>query len=626
MKIKNNEILKLLDDVETIINSAKEFEKKYLKIIEKVNPDHTKSAINLIHYLALRKHDISKLQEKLADYGLNPFGHIEPHVMRSLLLTKAMLQSLIGEEANLAEPKSLSAKRSRKLLNRNTILLFGKKPGKRRTRIMVTLPAEAATDSKIVEKFLRSGMNCARINCAHDDPEHWAKMIQHVKEGSLRLKKECRISMDLAGPKFRTGKMSSGPKAIHIRPDRDKLGNITKPAKIWLTHPGGDIPAKADIAIPVDSLWVQNIKKGDIIEFEDSRGKFCRFEVVKKQRDGRWATCYDSTYITTGTEFILKRKNNTYESMVTVGELLPLEQWITVKPGDFLVLHKNLQEGEPAVLDENGSVMKPAHISCEMPEIFADVKAGESVLFDDGKIEGIIEKANPHELKILITEAKPGGSKLKGERGINFPNSSFSFSGLTNKDIHDMDFVVENADIVNVSFVNDPHDVSQFLERLKKTGKSPGVILKIETKKGFQNLPLILLEAMQVKAMGVMIARGDLAVEAGWNNMAKLQEEILRICEAAHIPDVWATQVLEGMSKKGIPSRAELTDAGMSQRAECVMLNKGPHITKTIKLLDKILRKMQEINKKKENILPPQQLADQLFLQIETEKKGSKKS
>jgi pyruvate kinase len=95
-----------------------------------------------------------------------------------------------------------------------------------------------------------------------------------------------------------------------------------------------------------------------------------------------------------------------------------------------------------------------------------------------------------------------------------------------------------------------------------------------------------------------------LAIETGWNNFATIQEEILRICEAAHIPDIWATQVLENMAKKGVPSRAEITDASMAQRAECVMLNKGYYIEKAVKLLDKILIKMQKYQKKKETILP----------------------
>ena len=140
------------------------------------------------------------------------------------------------------------------------------------------------------------------------------------------------------------------------------------------------------------------------------------------------------------------------------------------------------------------------------------------------------------------------------------------------------------------------------------------MILKIETQKGFKNLQRILLRAMQMYPVGVMIARGDLAIETGWKNFASIQEEILRICEAAHIPDVWATQVLETLAKKGVPTRAEITDSAMAQRAECVMLNKGPYINKAVKMLDKILRRMQLFQKKKETVLPKLEGAEELKL------------
>jgi pyruvate kinase len=126
-----------------------------------------------------------------------------------------------------------------------------------------------------------------------------------------------------------------------------------------------------------------------------------------------------------------------------------------------------------------------------------------------------------------------------------------------------------------------------------------GVIVKIETQKGFKNLPWILLTAMQNYPIGVMIARGDLAIECGWVRMAELQEELMWFCEAAHIPVIWATQVLDRLIKTGLPSRAEITDAAMAQRAECVMLNKGPFILNGIKTLDSILRRMQQHQTKK---------------------------
>ena len=84
---------------------------------------------------------------------------------------------------------------------------------------------------------------------------------------------------------------------------------------------------------------------------------------------------------------------------------------------------------------------------------------------------------------------------------------------------------------------------------------------------------------------------------------AELQEDILWICEAAHIPVIWATQVLEGLAKKGLPSRAEVTDAAMSGRAECVMLNKGPHILAAMRFLNNVLLRMQQHQYKKRDLL-----------------------
>jgi pyruvate kinase len=115
---------------------------------------------------------------------------------------------------------------------------------------------------------------------------------------------------------------------------------------------------------------------------------------------------------------------------------------------------------------------------------------------------------------------------------------------------------------------------------------------------------------MTMRAVGVMIARGDLAVECGYQRLAEVQEEILWICEAAHIPVIWATQVLESLSKTGIPSRSEITDAAMGERAECVMLNKGPYIVSAVRALDDILKRMQAHQEKKTSMLRRLRIAD----------------
>ena len=116
-------------------------------------------------------------------------------------------------------------------------------------------------------------------------------------------------------------------------------------------------------------------------------------------------------------------------------------------------------------------------------------------------------------------------------------------------------FIVEHADLVGYSFVRTESDVRELLERLEELGgQNLGLILKIETRKAFDNLPKLILASMRTRSLGVMIARGGLAVECGYQRLAEVQEEILWICEAAHVPVIWATQVLESLAKKGIPA------------------------------------------------------------------------
>jgi pyruvate kinase len=96
-----------------------------------------------------------------------------------------------------------------------------------------------------------------------------------------------------------------------------------------------------------------------------------------------------------------------------------------------------------------------------------------------------------------------------------------------------------------------------------------------------------------------MIARGDLGAELGFVRLAEMQEEILWICEAASVPVIWATGVLGELVQTGQPSRSEMTDAAMSARAECVMLNKGPGARVAVEALDRLLARMDEHQIKK---------------------------
>ncbi len=601
--------------ISEIVERSHELEIRYLSEISSVHPVYRKSAENLIHYLAFRSFDIDLLQDRLREIGLPSLTNIEGHVMESLLSIKTIINHLLGFKKIEQKKGVISTRKSKKLLNKNTKLLFGNKSKKRRTRIMVTLPDTAAEDPKFVRRMLKAGMNSARINCAHDDPAVWKRMIENIAIGKTVLNKSCKVMMDLGGPKLRTGPMIEGPKVMHIRPLRNDLGEVVSPAKIWIS-PTDILPPddSADAILPIDEQLFTKIKRGSSIHFVDSRGKHCKIIIDKKQGFGKWGICRDSAYVTTGTEMEVHRKKKSGKEAIFVGELMPLEQFLLLKTGDELLLKKEPLPGQNAQYDEHGKQINPAFISCTLSEIFDYVKAGEPIFFDDGKIEGRIIEVNEDAVKIKITHAKDLGSKLKSDKGINLPESNLPISGLTEKDKEDMKFIAAHADAVNFSFVNDEQDVEDLQELIDELHGNIGIILKIETQKAFRNMPKIILRAMRTFPVGVMIARGDLAIETGWKNFASIQEEILRICEAAHIPDIWATQVLENMAKKGVPSRAEITDASMAQRAECVMLNKGAYIEKAVKLLDRILIKMQRYQKKKDTILPKLSDADQLML------------
>jgi len=240
---------------------------------------------------------------------------------------------------------------------------------------------------------------------------------------------------------------------------------------------------------------------------------------------------------------------------------------------------------------------------------------GDRVLFDDGKITAVTEEAGSQRLIVRVVRARDQGVRLRADKGMNFPDTDLHLPALTETDIQHLEFVASHADMVSYSFVRRPEDVRQLHEHLTRLGKPDlGIILKIENRQGFENLPLLLLEAMRCSpTTGVMIARGDLAVECGWERLVEVQEEILWMAEAAHMPVIWATQVLEGMAKTGVPTRAEISDAGMGARAECVMLNKGPNVVDTVRTLNQILRLMQQHQVKKRSTFRRLHMAEGAF-------------
>ncbi len=586
----------LAAQLQPIIARARELESEYAEELAAVHAEYRDSARNLVHYLALRQSDISELQEQLASLGLSSLGRAERNVMGSLQAVSHALQRLSGDTNDEPDPLRPALELRNPVAAAHKEAIVGETKADRDVAIMVTLPPEAAENSSLVGEMVTAGMNVARINCAHDDPESWAAMVDNVRSAGP----DCRIMMDLAGPKLRTGPLRPGPGVLHIRPKRDPMGRIIAPRRIrFLPDDVLQRGSKAAV-VPVPRGCIELARPGDEIRFRDTRGKKRSLEVVEKDAKGLIVESYRGAYLATGTKFRLARKLPGEQLDHRVGALPEANRPLLLRVGDTLVLHRSSAPGEPATEDADGNITRPAHIACQQPEVFRFVSVGDAVSLNDGKITGIVTSVSDEQLDIEITHAKPMGSNLRGNRGINFPGSEIELDGLTESDRNNLEFVVEHADAVALSFARGPDDVRLLQDELQKyPGNRLALVVKIETKRAFRNLPGIMLAAMRTYPAAIMIARGDLAVECGWERLAELQEEILWFCEAAQMPVIWATQVLEQGAKKGLPSRAEISDAAMSQQADCVMLNKGPHIIAAIRMLDNILRRMQKHRFKK---------------------------
>lgn len=567
--------------------------------LDLVHPCHRADAINLLHYLALRRHDERDLQRRLTELGLSSLGRSEPHVMASLVSIHAMLCA-----KDLALPEgALDFRAGRAALDVNTDALFGSRPKGRVPRIMVTLDTSCAKDFKLVRRLVATGMDVARINGAHDGPEQWEHMAANVRRASADTDRRCAVIVDVAGPKLRTGPLEEGPPVTRLRPRRDARGQVITPAVFEFVSLSSQATTrtrkKGSVQhIPVSDDWLNRRHAGDEVAITDARGELQLARVIQTDRiEGRArAEVLNTTYLETGSQLCVG------DDVTTIGPLPPVAQHHILQPGDRVAVVRGggtsppWRHGQPGV----------AEIACTLDAVFGSVRVGERILFDDGKLSGVIEAVESDRFVARIVNAPHQGGKLRAEKGINLPDTDLHTDFLTDADHVVLDFAARRADMIALSFLRRSHDVDIAREELaRRRANHLGIVLKIETNAGFSNLPDILLHAMRSSTVGVMIARGDLGVEMGYARMAEVQEEILWLTEAAHLPVVWATEVLDQLARTGRPSRAEVTDAAMAQRAECVMLNKGSYVVDAVTQLDDILRRMARHQRKTVPLLRP---------------------
>jgi len=453
-----------------------------------VGPGWTMSATNLVQYADLRRALPAGLQGDLVRLGLSSLSRREAHVEPTLRAVHAALVAMNGGAWSDESPAAAMDAGVAALEQHADELLGSAHP--KGTRIMVSLPPALAEDPTLADRLIEAGMDVARINAAHGNPEQWCANAAALRAAAARAGRTIRLCVDLAGPKVRTGLCSQGP--------------------------------------------------------------------------------------------------------------------IEIRPGDRLWLHADDAISTAAARAADGSLPTPHRIAVTPQELLDALKAGHRILIDDGNIRGRCVCSSPEGADVVIEQVHGGAWPLKDRKGVNVPDSDMPIPSLTAADLATLDAVAGLADMVALSFVRTPQDVLDLHRALEMRGlSSMAVIAKVETPQACRDLPAILLALMRRPACGVMLARGDLGVEIGFENLPIAQDEVLALCEAAHMPVIWATQVLESMTEHGFPTRGEVTDAADSARADAVMLGIGPYLLDTTAFVSDLLTRIQRIRARSRALLVP---------------------
>lgn len=227
-----------------------------------------------------------------------------------------------------------------------------------------------------------------------------------------------------------------------------------------------------------------------------------------------------------------------------------------------------IKEGDILTFTNEKVIGTMEKIFVSYPNLYADVKVGEKILIDDGKLEVVVKEITKNnDVKVEVSL----GGILFPKKGVNLPDTNISLPSLTEKDLSDLEYLMsQNVEWIALSFVRHPDDIKDLKSRIKAKGHSAKVIAKIEMPQAITNLREIINESD-----GVMIARGDLGVELPIEAVPLIQKDIIKKCLHRAKPVIVATQMMESMIDRTKPNRSEITDVANAvlEGTDAVMLS-----------------------------------------------------
>ena len=432
--------------IRSVVNAIHREAAFYRRRIVAALPTQQRSAENLAHYIGLRKQNVRQLQLDLAGLALSSLGRSEGRVRDTLQRLEGWLTMQHAGAQRRYATDALGADAAEAILHENTRALFGPRPANRHVYVMVTAPDASEVTPQWVDKVLRAGANVLRINAAHESLAAWQRSVEVIRARAAALGKHIKVFVDLPGPKLRAEIVRTQPAVLHFPRRKDRHGKTIAPNTVCLVPAFVERPQ-----VPVPRLWFGRMRAGDRLKLLDAGGRARELSIRAASAKRARAECRRSLFIRPGLA-IQWRRGYRLMGLGRIGAI-PRE------PCDIL-----LDRDDRFILNEsghaNGARGMPV-LRCPEFGVLGQIKRGERVALDDGRIVAVVESAAANHLVCRVKQCAKSPTRLRSGKGLAFPDSRVSLAAFSPEDEAALEFALACADGVEASFVNSRRDVDR---------------------------------------------------------------------------------------------------------------------------------------------------------------------
>ena len=364
---------------------------------------------NLLSYLALRRYNLEGLQMRLAEQGLSSLGRLECHVLRGIEQVLKNFPSYSSNVIDTASIKKVTYKEAQLIVAKRTQSLLGRPREGRSTRIMITVDSEIAHQPQVLEELLKHGMDIARINCAYGTKNEWKMIIDAIRNAEDRLVqrgqdigRRCRIVMDLAGPKIRTGPMAleirplrvAVPKDVHGKPIRLSEGFLDADAPLTEKISLAGVAPSFVVSISKGHQLISGLRISQRLSLRDARGRYRTMTVLEKISPARIKIGIDRTiYLQEGIKIYREKKPNNVHNFGKDVSSLPINTVKKIMPtphspnnSNSITSDSGTNKDQGGTEDKDDLFMATGRVRPQ--PITLEVKSGDSLLLYRKEING----------------------------------------------------------------------------------------------------------------------------------------------------------------------------------------------------------------------------------------------